>query len=50
MRCEPQLLPFDIIGEDLFEFSAEDLELATASKELSMKANWGLGRREQAFT
>lgn len=46
-RCDPQLLPFGIEGEEVGD--VDDRELAAASRELSARATWGLPRGELAF-
>ncbi|ROW04783.1 hypothetical protein VMCG_04895 [Cytospora schulzeri] len=47
--CEPELLPFDIPGHSVMGAIADDTELAEASRELSLKANWALDRGQVVF-
>lgn len=41
--CEPETLPFDLPGNSMAGVSVEDMELAEASRQLSERANFGLG-------
>ncbi|KAL1864612.1 hypothetical protein Daus18300_007629 [Diaporthe australafricana] len=47
--CEPEILPFDLPGHSMADASEEDLELAEASRQLSARADFGLGARQRAF-
>ncbi|KUI59633.1 hypothetical protein VP1G_06887 [Cytospora mali] len=47
--CDPEILPFDLPGHVMMHVSAEDTELAEASRELSQKANWVLEKRQMVL-
>lgn len=47
--CDPMVLPFDLPGYETGVLSSGEAELAAASRELSLNANWGLDTGHKMF-